>query len=190
MADAPSTPYDPEAQAAAASAAEPEEEEEPVAAAAAAEPVEDVVPGLFTRDWAIGCYVLVSGSEAQQTILGVEDGGRQVRVRASSSGSGAGRLVPQADVRAVHPAASDTNVLVCFLSDMNSQASSHRMGDRLMVLSTFGSNVLIADSVDSGEPDMITAEQLTSMCKCAPVETEAAGKKAKGKTNKKGGRKK
>ena len=134
---------------------------------------------------------MVEGSDAQQTILGVEDGGRQVRVRASSSSSGAGRLVAQSDVHPIHPSASDKNIAACFLFDVQSANSVYAAGDRRLVLSTFGDNVLVADNINSDEPDMLTTEEFKSMCKCADMGTaEPAGKKAKGKASKKGGKKK
>lgn len=75
----------------------------------------------------------------------------------------------------IHPSSIDRDVPVCFLDNVAAQTKFYPAGARMVMLATLGANTMIADSVDSGEPDLIRTDQLSSLCKCAPV-AEARGK--------------
>jgi len=170
MGDAPATPYDP-AQAAAAAASLAEAEAAEQEAEAEPEP-EPEVAGLFTRPMFIGCMVTLSeGPHGVFVIVGLEDGGRSVRVR-PLSGHGAARTVEQAHLLPVHPERTDTNVLSIFLRRVDGKNSAYAAGDRVMVCSVFGENVLITSAAaDSSAPDddesadMLEVNQLHELCK-------------------------
>ena len=136
--------------------------------------------GLFTRAAFLGCFVTLanSGSEALYTIVGLEDGGRSVRIKAHAGG-GAIKTVEQRDLQPVHPDKSDKDVQAMFLSALSSKSGAYQPGDRTKVMSVYGENVLITSGSDD-DADMLALAQLQQLCKCDAGAAAAAAAAAEG----------